>query len=115
MLIPILAYVTFEVYDSWRLFAGLCIIPCLLSLVLGCLYVPESPRWLVAKGKNDKALAILRKAAASNGMDPYEIFPLNIELANEETEHADFSELFTVSYETSIRTIHNITFLSPSS
>jgi MFS family permease len=97
MLIPILAYVTFEIFDSWRLFAGLSIIPCILSLVLGCLYVPESPRWLVAKGNNQKALAILRKAAESNGMDPYDVFPPNIELANEETEHADFSELFTVS------------------
>jgi MFS family permease len=97
MLIPILAYITFEIFDSWRLLAGLCIIPCLISLTFGCMYVPESPRWLVAKGKNEKALAILRKAAESNGIDPFEAFPLNVEIANEEIDHPHFSELFSVS------------------
>lgn len=97
MMVPIVAYYTLEVYYSWRLFAGLCIIPCLFSLVCGTLYVPESPRWLVSKGKKDEALAILRKAAEANGIDPYKVFPIGIQLADQEAEHADFSELFSVS------------------
>jgi hypothetical protein len=97
MLIPIVAYYTLEVYYSWRLFAGLCIIPCILSLICGILYVPESPRWLVSKGKKEKALKILRRAAASNGIDPYEVFPIGIELADGEAKHGQFSDLFSVS------------------
>jgi hypothetical protein len=97
MMVPIVAYYTLEVYYSWRLFAGLCIIPCLFSLLCGTLYVPESPRWLVSKGKKDEALAILRKAAEANGIDPYKAFPIGIQLADQLAEHADFSELFSVS------------------
>ena len=97
MLVPILAYVTLELFYSWRLFAAVCVIPVLLSLVFGVLFVPESPRWLVQRGKKEKALKILRKAAERNGKDPYEVFPIGMVLADEEQEHADFKELFSVS------------------
>jgi len=97
MLIPILAYITLEVYYSWRLFAGLCVIPCLFSLTCSVIFVPESPRWLVAKGRKDEALAILRKAAETNGIDPYVAFPRGVALADESAEHGDFAELLSVS------------------
>ena len=97
MLVPVVAYFTLEVYYSWRLFAGLCIIPCLFSLVCGTLYVPESPRWLVSRGRKEEALAILRKAAETNGIDPYVVFPIGIELADQAAEHGEFSDLFSVS------------------
>lgn len=97
MLVPILAYVTLELFYSWRLFAAVCVIPVLLSLVFGVLFVPESPRWLVQRGKKEKALKILRKAAERNGKDPYEVFPIGMVLADEEQEHAEFKELFSVS------------------
>ena len=38
----------------------------LLVLILGLLIVPESPRWLVAKGHSERALAVLRRI---NGPD----------------------------------------------
>jgi len=95
MLVPVVAYFTLEVYYSWRLFAGLCIIPCLFSLVCGTLYVPESPRWLVSRGRKEEALAILRKAAETNGIDPYVVFPIGIELADQAAEHGEFSDLFS--------------------
>ncbi len=95
MLVPVMAYLTIELADSWRLFAGVSIIPCLLSLVAGMTFVPESPRWLVSQGQNEKALEILRKAAKQNGVDPTTAFPDNVVLADEETQEANFSELLS--------------------
>lgn len=49
---------------SWR-------IPCLLQAVypmiqlVGLLFVPESPRWLVSKGRKDKALKVLARYHAN--------------------------------------------------
>eukprot|EP00536_Pseudo-nitzschia_multiseries_P006125 jgi/Psemu1/192373/e_gw1.126.79.1 len=57
--------------SSWRSFVVLCAVPGLVSTVLGIVWVPESPRWLLTKGKHDKALGVLREAAATNGRDPF--------------------------------------------
>jgi sugar porter (SP) family MFS transporter len=45
---------------SWRLMLGFGILPAVL-LFVGMLFLPRSPRWLVAKGHHAKALAILRR------------------------------------------------------
>lgn len=44
--------------DNWRYMFGVMMIPSLLFVVL-LFFVPESPRWLVAKGRDDEALATL--------------------------------------------------------
>ena len=44
--------------DHWRLMFASEIIP-IAILMIGLLFVPDSPRWLAAKGKREKALAIL--------------------------------------------------------
>jgi len=49
---------------GWRWMLGSETIPALLFLFLLFL-VPESPRWLIAKNQNDKALAILKKMHGS--------------------------------------------------
>lgn len=46
--------------DIWRLMFGLGVIPAALFL-FGILFLPESPRWLVKMGKEEKALRILGK------------------------------------------------------
>ncbi len=77
---------------------AICVIPSFLSVFVSFKYVPESPRWLVTQGRKDKALAILRKAAASNGINPDKVFPEGIILADEKGDHVDFSELLSVSH-----------------
>jgi MFS family permease len=51
---------------NWRLFVVLCALPCFVSIIAGYLFVPESVRWLVSKGRNEEALHILRHAARVN-------------------------------------------------
>ena len=46
--------------DSWRWMFGLGAIPSLLFLA-GVLWLPESPRWLLKAGRNEKAQRILHK------------------------------------------------------
>ncbi|WP_105567293.1 sugar porter family MFS transporter [Microbacterium halophytorum] len=43
----------------WRLMFSLCAIPA-ICLFVGMLRMPESPRWYVEKGRNDKALEVLK-------------------------------------------------------
>jgi putative MFS transporter len=100
LMVPVLAYFSLSEGDDahengWRIFVLLCGLPCLASTVLGIFYVPESPRWLMTKGKHGKALGILRLAAARNGKDPMELFPENTHLVDDEAaeENNNFCDL----------------------
>lgn len=93
LLTPVAAYYTIGVggeegtdVHAWRWFVVLCAIPCLLSTVVGIIWVPESPRWLLSVGKHDEALAILRQAAACNGKDPDVLFPQGTRLVSDDEE-----------------------------
>ncbi|KAL0313860.1 UNVERIFIED_CONTAM: Monosaccharide-sensing protein 2 [Sesamum angustifolium] len=46
---------------SWRLMLGVLSIPSLLYFALTVFYLPESPRWLVSKGKMLEAKRVLQK------------------------------------------------------
>jgi MFS transporter, SP family, major inositol transporter len=43
----------------WRIMLAVAALPA-LALIFGMLRVPESPRWLISKGRNDEAVAVLR-------------------------------------------------------
>jgi SP family xylose:H+ symportor-like MFS transporter len=46
--------------DAWRWMFGLGTVPSLIFLI-GVMWLPESPRWLVKAGKNEKAKSVLDK------------------------------------------------------
>ncbi len=50
--------------DVWRWMFGLGVIPSALFLI-GVIWLPESPRWLVKAGKDDKAKAVLNKIGST--------------------------------------------------
>jgi MFS family permease len=74
------------VVDRWRWIAGLCALPCVVATILALTVLPESPRWLLARGEADRALQVLRDAALSNGKDPLEVFPDGVILYSLEQE-----------------------------
>jgi MFS family permease len=94
MLVPVAAYVSLgndtiedgKQDNSWRVFVILCAIPSLISTILGLIYVPESPRWLLAQGRHDEAVSILRTAAICNGKNPDLLFPVGTQVIDEEDE-----------------------------
>lgn len=95
MIVPAVGYLSLEVFDSWRLFAALCTVPSIISTAIGVRFVPESPRWLVSKGRREEALRILRDGAVMNGLDPEVVFPNGCVLADEEKDEATFAELLS--------------------
>jgi sugar porter (SP) family MFS transporter len=46
--------------EAWRLMLGLAVVPSVL-LFLGMLFMPETPRWLVSKGREEEAREVLRR------------------------------------------------------
>ncbi|KAI3462290.1 hypothetical protein Pfo_018953 [Paulownia fortunei] len=46
---------------SWRLMLGVLSIPSMIYFVLAVFFLPESPRWLVSKGKMKEAKRVLQK------------------------------------------------------
>ena len=53
-------YLISDVQEAWRWMFGLGVVPSLLFLT-GVIFLPESPRWLIAKGQQAKAVLILTK------------------------------------------------------
>lgn len=92
-----LAYLTLHGDQShWRWFVALSALPCIVSLVVGYLFVPESARWLCTQGRSEEALQILRDGAVMNGHDVDFIFPEGTRLQEEpEEKQATIADLFS--------------------
>ena len=48
-----------HVHGLWRIMFGVCALPA-IALFFGMMRMPESPRWLVEKGRDEDALAVLK-------------------------------------------------------
>ncbi|XP_038884927.1 monosaccharide-sensing protein 2-like [Benincasa hispida] len=54
-------YMSLSVSPSWRLMLGVLSIPSVLYFILTVFFLPESPRWLVSKGKMLEAKKVLQR------------------------------------------------------
>ena len=75
LLVPILGGLFLEGKNHWQVFLYVCTAPQIISLIVGYFLLPESPRWLMSRGFNTKALNVLRHAASVNKQDPWAICP----------------------------------------
>ncbi|KMQ93186.1 synaptic vesicle glycoprotein 2b, partial [Lasius niger] len=61
-------------YNSWRIYLLICSIPPVVGLVTATM-LPESPKYLMAIGRSDAALKLLRRMYCMNTRQPSETFP----------------------------------------
>ncbi|RZC36126.1 synaptic vesicle glycoprotein 2C [Asbolus verrucosus] len=64
-------------FHSWNLYLCICAFPALISSI-AFIFMPESPKFLMTTGNNDKALAIFRKVYSFNTGNPPETFPIKV-------------------------------------
>ncbi|SNZ17067.1 MFS transporter, sugar porter (SP) family [Terribacillus aidingensis] len=76
---------------AWRWMLGLAVVPAVI-LIIGMFFMPESPRWLLTAGKEDKARNILKKVRGENASIEDEIS--EIQKAEKEDE-GGIKELFS--------------------
>lgn len=55
-------------HDGWRYMLGLSIVPAVLQF-FGFFFLPESPRWLLQKGRNQEARQVLSRIRAGQNVD----------------------------------------------
>ena len=86
----------------WRIFTILAALPGILSCIVTWLYVPESPRWLLSKGRLQEAVKVIRGVAKINKKNVDDLFPLNdgqtMLTEGLENEKGNVRELFKPSW-----------------
>lgn len=75
--------------DSWRWMFGLGVVPSLLFLI-GIVWLPESPRWLIAKGRLEEARAVLLRFGNSTVVDKTMV---EVVQSNKEASPISFKEV----------------------
>lgn len=82
-----------EVTMGWRYMLGLAGLPALLQLI-GSAMMPESPRWLISKGRDDDAMQVLEKIRPKDTELKSEIDTLKAALA-EDTKQGGLREVMS--------------------
>ncbi len=82
-----------EAENGWRLMFGVGFVPAAI-LLAGMFFVPESPRWLVSKGRDEEARQVLNRLHETDRVDTeyQQIKRVNDE---EKARKVDWRELFT--------------------
>src|SRR5579864_2407134 len=93
----LLAYIVdyaFAKIEGWRWMFGLAVVPAAI-FALGMLYLPESPRWLLMRGRRDSARSVLMRIRGVSQVET-EVGEIEatIERAN---EHGSLSDLLAPS------------------
>ncbi|KAJ8972609.1 hypothetical protein NQ314_000100 [Rhamnusium bicolor] len=63
------------VFHSWNLYLLICSLPALISSI-AFIFLPESPKFLMTVGRNEKALQVFRKVYSMNTGKPEDTFPI---------------------------------------
>ncbi len=79
--------------NGWRLMFGAGFVPAALLLV-GMFMVPESPRWLVSKGRTDEALVVLNRIHETDKAR-IELAEISRTVEDQKTSKTDWRELFS--------------------
>lgn len=77
----------------WRYMFAICALPA-IALFFGMLRMPESPRWLVDKGRSDEALAVL-KTVRSEDRAVAELAEVETVAEEERDEHIEGKAIFS--------------------
>lgn len=83
-----------QTYQGWRYMFGIAGVPALIQLLI-LPFLPESPRQLIAKGKNDQAVSALIRIYGKNVPETFvETELLRIKQGIEITKNGTYAELF---------------------
>ncbi|KYN00411.1 Synaptic vesicle glycoprotein 2B [Cyphomyrmex costatus] len=74
-------------YDTWRIYILICSIPPVVGLVTATM-LPESPKYLMATGRSDAALKLLRRMYCMNTRQPADTFPIKALFVQQKTQLA---------------------------
>lgn len=91
MFLPLLAYFL----RDWKTLTMALAVPGLLYMPLWW-FVPESPRWLLSRGRADEAEAILRKAAEKNKVEAPPVIVEDLHLQDDEAQSKEQYNFFTL-------------------
>lgn len=81
--------------DAWRWMFGLGVVPSLIFLI-GVIWLPESPRWLLKDGQTEKAKLVLNKIGSASFVD-------NTLIAIEKSLVGNKKQSFKAVFEKSVR------------
>ncbi len=75
---------------NWRWMLGVGFLPAVVYFIL-LFFVPESPRWLIQKGRDVEGLKVLKKSCGVEAQDEFDCIKSTV---NQSSKEASFKDLF---------------------